>query len=234
MREHEIKPFKLGISKHETREEHPLMAVVTHWIHLISMIALIWTGFFIHSPFYQGSTIINKTVHTLFAFILIATGVVRMYWAFFGKGSAPCGGRAKIRDYKFFLPQKENRGKLVPMTKYYLFLRETHPRTFKYNPLQKTAYVSLIVFITVQIITGFSLLTATAQFFLPLTYLLGGTAMVRSIHYLTTWGFIFITMIHIYLAFTETIHELPLMFLWREVHVMERWYGLKRDELEER
>ncbi|MBS3909961.1 MAG: cytochrome b/b6 domain-containing protein [Actinobacteria bacterium] len=230
MREDETRQFKLGISKHETREEHPLMAVVTHGVHLISMIVLIWTGFFIHSPFYQGSMIINKTFHTMFAFILIATGVVRMDWAFFGKGSAPSGGRAKIRDYKFFLPQKENRGKLLPMIKYYLFLRGTHPRTQKYNPLQKTAYVSLILFITVQIITGFSLLTATAQFFLPLTYLLGGTATVRSIHYLTMWGFIFITMIHVYLVLTETIHELPLMFLWREARVAEERHGLERDE----
>lgn len=226
----ENKPSKMGISKHETREEHPLLAVVTHWIHLVSMIVLIWTGFFIHMPFYQGSMAINKTFHSLFAFILIATGVVRMYWAFFGKGSAPSGKRAKMRDYKFFLPQKENRGKLAPMIKYYLFLRRTHPRTLKYNPLQKSAYNFLIVFITIQILTGFSLLTATAQFFLPVTYLVGGTATVRSIHYLTMWGFIVITMIHIYLTMSESIHEIPLMFLWRESEVMERLYGLKREE----
>lgn len=225
--------MNLHVSKHETREEHPLVALVTHWVHLVAMAVLIFTGFFIHSPFYNGSMAVNKTFHLIFAWILIATGVVRIYWAFFGAGSAPCCKREKTPDYKFFFPQKENRGKLLPMIQYYLFLRPTHPRTAKYNPLQKGAYVFLIVLILIQMTTGFELWTPTASFFSPLTYLLGGPVTVRAIHYLVAWLFIAIIALHIYLAAAESLHEIPLMFWWRESKVMTRQYEASEKAHEE-
>ncbi|MHB8840947.1 MAG: cytochrome b/b6 domain-containing protein [Candidatus Aquicultor sp.] len=205
-----------GRKPHITREEHPLVAVVTHNVHLVALIALVFTGFFIHSPFYRGSMQTNRTIHLISAWILIASGVIRIYWAFFGRGSAPTGSRRKMPDYKFFLPQKENRGKTLETLRYYLFLRRTHPRILKYNPLQKGTYWALILLSLIQIITGFELWTPTLAFFSPLTYALGGPIYVRMIHYIVAWLFIVITALHIYLVLIEARPELPLMFLYRE------------------
>ena len=208
--------MRVGVSKHETREEHPLPAIIMHWIHLVSTAVLIVTGFLIATPLLGESLTLNRTFHLIFAWILIATGVVRIYWAFFGSGSAPLHERYKIPDYKFFFPQKENRGKVVQMIEYYLFLRRYHPITAKYNPLQKGAYVFLVVLILIQMLTGFAMWTPTAPTLLPVTYFLGGPVVVRNIHYFVMWGFIVITAIHIYLVLVESVKELPLMFLWRE------------------
>lgn len=198
-----------------TREEHPLLAVVTHWVHLIAIGVLIWTGFFISLPFYSGSMANNRTFHLIFAWVLLSTATVRLYWAFVGF-SAPPGSQQEIPDYKFFAPQAENRGKLLPTLQYYLFLRRTHPKTAKYNPLQKGTYIFWGSLIMVQAITGFELWTPTASFFSPLTYALGGPDNVRIIHYLIMWLFIVTVALHIYLVFVEVIREVPLMFWWHE------------------
>ena len=36
------------------REAHPLIFVFTHWINLVCMICLAFTGFYIHYPFFAG------------------------------------------------------------------------------------------------------------------------------------------------------------------------------------
>ncbi len=198
-----------------TREEHPLPTVVTHWVHLVAVGVLIWTGFFISLPFYSGSMANNRTFHLIFAWVLLSTATVRLYWAFVGF-SAPPGSQQEIPDYKFFAPQAENRGKLLPTLQYYLFLRRTHPKTAKYNPLQKGTYIFWGSLIVAQTITGFELWTPTASFFSPLTYALGGPDNVRIIHYLIMWLFIVTVALHIYLVFVEVIREVPLMFWWHE------------------
>ncbi|MCL6471188.1 MAG: Ni/Fe-hydrogenase, b-type cytochrome subunit [Firmicutes bacterium] len=197
-----------------TLQEHPLTPVVTHWVHLVSIAVLVWTGFFIHNPFYSGSMQIDRTLHFIFMFLFIFSAVVRLYWSFVGF-SAPPGSRHMRRDYTFFAPEEQNKGSLVPLLRYYFFLQSTPPKTSKYNPLQKAVFALWGVLIALQAITGFELWTPTSSFFLPLTYALGGPVNVRIIHYLIMWIFISTVTLHIYLVLTEEIREVPLMF-WRQ------------------
>ncbi|HLA83126.1 MAG TPA: Ni/Fe-hydrogenase, b-type cytochrome subunit [Thermoleophilia bacterium] len=205
-----------------TRAEHPLAAVVTHWLHVVALFVLVWTGFFIHSPFYNASFALHRNIHLVAAFVLIFTGISRIYWAFFGEGSADVGSKEKICDCRFFLPDKLNRGKLWQMIKYYMFLRKTHPRTAKYNPLQKLAYLALLVAMLVMLVTGLEMWTHTKEFLQPLTYFLGGPLVVRFIHYFSMWLFMVVTATHIYLTFAETPWEVPLMFWWKEARFVGR------------
>ncbi len=190
-------------------------ALVMHWLHLISIAVLIFTGFYIRWPFFGGAMGIMRNLHFVFMFLLIFVALVRVYWAFVGF-SAPPGERRKIRDYKFFGPQRENRGQFFQTIKYYLFLRRTHPRTAKYNPLQKLTYVFWLALIAVQAITGFALWPPTAGFFQPLSYALGGISYMRAYHYIIMWVFIATVALHIYLSLAEAIWEFPLMFWWKE------------------
>lgn len=196
-----------------TREEHPAPAIVMHWLHLVSMLTLIFTGFYIHWPFFAGGMQTMRTLHFIFMFLLIYTAVARVYWAFLGRGSAGAGSRTKVRDYRHFFPQKENRGQFWQSIKYYLFMRKTHPRTAKYNPLQKSTYAFWLALIVVQAISGFALWTPTASFFEPMTYALGGPQLIRMYHYLIMWLFIITTLVHVYLTVAEARAQLPLM-LW--------------------
>ncbi|HEY3374761.1 MAG TPA: Ni/Fe-hydrogenase, b-type cytochrome subunit [Candidatus Aquicultor sp.] len=198
-----------------TRQEHPLPAVIMHWTHLISMAILIFTGFYIHSSFFNGSMAVERQLHFIFAFVLIYVAIIRVYWAFFGHGSASQGSHVKERDYRFFLPQAQNRGKFGQTIRYYLFLRRTHPATAKYNPLQKGTYVFWLILIILQAITGFALWEPTMSFFSPLTNALGGLNWMRIGHYFITWIFIITIAVHIYLVLAEDIKQFPLMFWWR-------------------
>jgi Ni/Fe-hydrogenase 1 B-type cytochrome subunit len=200
------------------REEHPLPAMLMHWVHLLSMIGLVITGLFIHRPFAAWNMEMIRNIHFWLMYFLIINLVVRIYWSFFGAGSSTHASTRKIRDYRYFGPQAENRRKLGPVIKYYLFLQKEHPVTGKFNPLQKTTYVFWIPLIIVQAITGFSIYgpTQTWPFFNSLTNMLGGAQMMRNYHYLIMWLFIVTVAIHIYLAVAEDASAFLLMFFWKE------------------
>jgi Ni/Fe-hydrogenase 1 B-type cytochrome subunit len=204
------------MAKHTTRAEHPISTVITHWIHIVALLTLIVTGFWIHDPFTGWSFGTVRYVHLFAAFFLVGTGIFRVYWGFFGTGSPDVGSTKKVKDWHFFFPQKENRGTFWPMVAYYLFLRKTHPCTAKYNPLQKLAYGALLFAIILDAFTGLAMWHVTQPFFQPITYALGGTQMIRELHYLAMWLFIVITAVHVYIVAIEAPWELPLMFFWKE------------------
>ena len=208
------------------REDHPLPAVMLHWAHLACMLLLGFTGFFIASPFrFLGMTMATaQWIHYVCMYVVLIVLAARVYWAFYGRGSTTVKGtRLLDHDYRNFGPQAANRGQLVQTIKYYLFLRNTHPATAKYNPLQKATYLFWAVLLLLQAYTGFALygLTYNWPFFAFGTALLGGLAAMRVVHYLIMWIFIITAMIHIYLSVAEDIDGLPLMFWWRETPAVD-------------
>ncbi len=52
------------------REAHPLIFVFTHWINLLCMIGLAFTGFYIHSPFFAGFMYGARIIHFTLMFVL--------------------------------------------------------------------------------------------------------------------------------------------------------------------
>ena len=195
-----------------TPEEHPVTAMVIHWVHLISMFILIFTGFYIHYPFFAGAMGAMQQWHFVAMWVFICTTIVRIYWAFFGAGSANGGSRVKIRDSKHFLPEKTNKGEFLPTLKYYLFLSKSHTSPAKYNSMQKMAYNVIPLLVLIQALTGFALYQPFAAFFAPMTAFLGGLAQVRMYHYLIMYVFIVFLMVHIYLSAVEEPQEFPAMF----------------------
>jgi Ni/Fe-hydrogenase 1 B-type cytochrome subunit len=198
------------------KEAHPLAQRITHWAHLVSMVALAFTGFYIHDPFFDGNMQWMRSVHFFFMYIVLVTLVARVYLAFFSKSAHLAGTRETGLDVKNFVLQKENRGQTGETVKYYLFLRDTHPATGKYNPMQKITYVGMMVLLVFQGFTGFALYGPYVDTFQWLSQPLGGLMIVRQIHYLTMWVFIIITMVHVYLSIAEDAPSLKLMFFGRE------------------
>ncbi|HSK47907.1 MAG TPA: cytochrome b/b6 domain-containing protein [Coriobacteriia bacterium] len=197
-----------------TVEEHPATPRVLHIIHLVSMFVLIITGFYISDPFFPGGMGIMRGGHLFFMWVLIITAIVRVIWAFVGR-TAPLGSHETIRDYKFFGPQKENRGTLGGTIAYYTFMRKEAPTVYKYNGLQKGTYIFWLLLIVAQAITGFALWTPFQLALEPLTYAVGGPIYMRTIHYIIMWLFIITTAIHIYLS-TLHMDQFSVMFTGRE------------------
>ena len=195
-----------------TPQEHPVTAMVLHWVHLISMFILIFTGIYIHNPWFLGAMGAMRQWHFVAMWVFILTTIVRIYWAFFGAGSADGGETVKVRDAKHFLPEKSNKGQFWPTLKYYVFLSKSHDEPAKYNSLQKWAYNAIPILVLLQALTGFAIYPPFMAFFAPMTAFLGGLSQVRMFHYLIMYLFIVFLMVHIYLSAVEEPQEFPAMF----------------------
>ncbi len=203
------------------RDAHPLPYVLIHWTHLLGMLVLGATGFFIHSPFLPLRMGVMRELHFIAMYVVLIALTARVWYAFAGRTAVRKGTRERERDYRNFGPQPENRGQLLQTVRYYLFLRPTHPRSGKYNPLQKSAYLAIAGLLLAQAYTGFALYGPAQSgplgpFFNGGTALIGGLMAMRMTHYFLMWAFIVITLVHVYLGFAEDFASLPLMFLWIE------------------
>lgn len=201
------------------REAHPLPFVITHWVNLVCMIFLIFSGFLIHFPFWAALTGVARGLHVAVAMIWVLNCIVRVVMAFLVY-SAPTGGtRNTVRDVKTWLPQEDSRHQLGPWIKYYLFFKKTHPLGAKLGVPQKITYVLIPVLILVMAYTGFCLWIPTSEwtFFAAGTALVGGAMSMRIIHYFMMFVFICFAMLHIYLSNIEGAAPTKLM-LFRKEH----------------
>ncbi len=190
------------------KEKYPAALIAMHWIHLLSMGLLLLSGLYIHYVFWAGWMGTMRQIHFITMYVLVFVVVVRGYWALVGG-----------RDIGNFFPQKENRGTFLEILKYYLFLRRTHPKTAKFNPLQKITYDFWALLLVLEAISGFALYWPGVSFFATLNLWVGGLGVMRMIHFLIMWLFIVTVGAHIYLGLVEESNDFAY-FLW----------GVKRQE----
>jgi Ni/Fe-hydrogenase 1 B-type cytochrome subunit len=196
-----------------TRLEHPWPAVLMHGAHLLSFFVLIATGLAIHAHSNAiGTMQFVRQTHSIAQFVFILTTVARIYWAFFGAGSAAIGSLVRHRDWRFFGLSGADFKALPGWVAYYLFLRKTHPHAIKYNPLQKLTYLILFPLgILVMALSGFAMFAPSADAMAWFANIFGGLNGVRLMHYLTMWIMIAFFMIHLYLVIVEDPAELSVM-----------------------
>lgn len=215
------------------RQAHPLQYVILHWVHLLSMAVLGFSGYFIHYPFLPLRMDVIRRLHFIAAYIIVMALAARVWYAFAGRSATTKGSRERERDYRNFVRQPENAGQLLETVGYYLFLRRTHPPSAKYNPLQKIAYVGIGVLLLAQALTGFALYGpaqtgALGEALRTGTTLLGGLMAIRIVHFFLMWALILVTMVHVYLSFAEDIASVPLMLFWHETVPPETAEELRR------
>ena len=199
------------------KEAHPLPFVITHWINASAMLVLIVIGFMIHFPV-AGTMGFCRGLHVFFGFVLFINCVVRVIMSFFVK-SAPTGGtRKQVKDFRTWLPQKDNRHQGGAWVKYYLFMKKDHPLSAKLGVPQKISYLLIPILIILMFITGLCLWGATMN--LPFCQwclgLVGGAMSMRIIHYFGMFVFIIFLFIHVYLANVEGAEPTKLMFFRKE------------------
>ena len=200
------------------REAHPLVFVITHWINLICMIMLAFSGFYIHYPFFDGFMGVARGMHFVAMFVILINLTFRVIAAFFVKSATDLGSREVDTDIKNWLPQEKNKHQFFETVKYYLFLRKEGVISAKYGSLQKISYLATVPLTYLMAYTGFSLYGPTADlgFFTWGTELVGGPMNMRIIHYFMMWVFILFTMVHAYLANIYNFAPSKIIFLWKE------------------
>jgi len=199
---------------------HPLWVRLLHWSNMISITMLCLTGFYIHAPqsFRLFENMDNaRTFHFAFAMLLIVGVVWRIYLGF------------ATGDWKniVYAPIKDTK-KLPSMIKYYTFLAKDHPFYGKYNPGQKAMYTSVFVLAIVMIITGFVLYKPVT--FASWAYFFGGYLVVRMIHYIITWIFVIMVLVHVYLDLAEGLPVLVSMFTGKMPADFHHGYHVEGEE----
>ena len=189
--------------KEELVKEWSLGYILDHWIRVVAIAVLVFTGIYIHTPFIAGgpdSTIMAsmRFFHFVAAYALILGLVVRVYMAFKSTFDA---------DWKDF-SIIENLKNVPDVLAYYLFIKGSHKDYRKYNPLQAFAYLFTGLVIIFTAFTGAAIYHGRPFLLFPMesfrwvNNILGGESYTRIWHILAMWYFIVFLLIHVYLAIT--------------------------------
>ena len=199
------------------KEAHPLPFVITHWINLVAMAILIVSGLLIHFPVI-ASMGIARGLHIFAGIVLFINCIVRVVMSFFVKSAPTAGTRETVKDYKTWLPQKDNRHQAGAWIKYYLFMKKDHPLGAKLGVPQKLSYLLIPILIILMFISGICLWPPTAGwgFSQWCLGLVGGAMSMRVIHYFGMYVFVIFLFIHVHLATAEGMEPVKLMFLRKE------------------
>ena len=185
---------------------------IFHWLNALSITVLAITGFIIADPpailsnaeaseIYWFGTV--RFIHFTAAYIFFFNMILRIYWSFVGN---------QFSSWKAFWPfNKKMWHNLKHVFKIDILLQNEKVHDIKnisigHNSVAAISYVALFVLAIIQIFTGFGLYASTSGWWLPKLFdwvvpFLGGDFAARTIHHISTWIFIFFTMIHVYLVF---------------------------------
>jgi thiosulfate reductase cytochrome b subunit len=177
-------------------QEHSWLVRFTHWLNAISLVVMTMSGLQIYMAFPSFGTKVPQESflhfpeamrlggwlggalqwHLTFAWMFTLTGITYVsYLIISGK-------------WRRVILRFEEYSGVWPMVRHYLLFKSRPEQLEPYNPLQKLAYTSTIVFGVVVVITGILLFQPT-QLALPVK-LLGGFAMIRIYHFAAMIGFL--------------------------------------------
>lgn len=190
----------------EMKYEWNLAFRLDHWVRVIAIAILVFTGFYIHWPFIAGGPdsflmAWMRFFHFVASYALVLGLVVRVYMAF---------NSAFDRDWKDFGILRNLRD-LPDIIGYYLFVKGSHKDYRKYNPLQALAYLFITLLIIFTTLTGAALYKGkafgfinAAESFRWVNTMLGGESYTRIWHFLSMWVFIIFVGVHIYMSLLQT------------------------------
>ncbi len=202
---------------------------ILHWIRALVITGLIITGFYLADPFLasEGSTdklLFGKWAmwHFILGFILISSGLLRIYLFFFGKDRD--GELRSLRDV-FSIKS------WIIQLKSYFFIGELRKKGI-YGPLQFLTYTAIMILVVLASVTGLILYVHVYHqgvggwLYDPMRDVeawMGGLASVRLIHHITMWGYLIFIPIHIYLVIWSAIRfkhgALDVMFTGYDYHL---------------
>jgi Ni/Fe-hydrogenase b-type cytochrome subunit len=178
-----------------------------HWVAALCIAVLAVTGLYIGKPYFMtsGDTSSHflmgwvRFVHFAAAGVLVATGIIRVYWLFMGNRFERWGALFPVRRRDWV--------NLWRTIKFYLMIDpEKAPHYLGHNPLQQLAYTAVYGVAALIVLTGFAMYGQSdpTGFFFPVfnwvNTLLGGSQVTRFVHHVSTWVFLIFLPIHIYLA----------------------------------
>jgi len=162
--------------------KHTILTRMLHWLNMVAIIVLIGSGF---AMLIGGDWLkaIGGSVHEVFYFLLFGVAFVFSISLF------------TRNDRKIFIPTRATVDDALSVVKSELHHGVHKPRLDKYNGAQRIAYLSVLLMVAMEIVTGLAMAYRDQ---LPwLNMLLGGRHTVRGIHKLMMFGIVAFVVVHV-------------------------------------
>jgi len=189
-------------------KKHPLAIRWFHWVNFPVLAIMIWSGILIYwayakyaisfgnleiyhffpRSFYTALNIPHRLAEGMsfhFAFM----------WLFFGNGLLYVLYTVFSGEWRYLLPNKHSFKEAWQVLLHDLHIRKYAPPQLKYNAAQRIAYTAIIVMGLGSIITGLAIYKSAE--FAWCTWLCGGYASARLIHFVLTIGYCLFFVAHI-------------------------------------
>lgn len=184
---------------------------IFHWLNFLSVIVLCITGFIIADPpaimSSQEATDLQyfgyvRVIHFIAAYVFFLIMIIRIYWLFAGN---------RFASWRAFWPFRKTFWRnFSHVMKIDLLLQNEKVEdvtkiSIGHNSVAKLSYIAMFFLALVMVITGFGLYSDMSSWWLPKMFdwvapFFGGDYLVRTIHHVCMWLFIFFTMVHVYLV----------------------------------
>lgn len=184
---------------------------IFHWLNVLALIVLIVTGFIIADPpaimSSQEATNLHffgyvRFIHFVAAYVFVFVMIMRIYWIFVGN---------RFASWRAFWPFRKTfwRNFWHVMKIDILLQNEKVEDVTKisigHNSVAKVSYIAMFFIAVVMVITGFGLYADMSTWWFPRMFdwvvpFFGGDYLVRTIHHVCMWLFIFFAMVHVYLV----------------------------------
>ncbi len=185
-----------------------------HWVAAACIVTLVVTGFYVGKPYFlTGGEASShflmgrvRLVHFAAAGLLVATGIVRIYWLFAGNRFERWRALFPVRPRDWVNMWKQ--------IKFYALIEPAKaPRYLGHNPLQQLSYTAIYLLVLAMAVTGFTLYGESSPggffhtVFAWVPPLLGGIQRVRFLHHVGTWVFLVFITLHVYLSLRADLLE---------------------------
>jgi Ni/Fe-hydrogenase b-type cytochrome subunit len=176
--------------------EHPLPIRITHWVTAISLFVLVTSGLRIFRAFPSfGSKIPERVLLDIPKSLTLGGwlgGALQWHftfmWFFAVSGVVYVAYQVVSGHYRTMLFTPRDIPGVWPMARHYFFFGPKPAATGQYNPLQKLAYTSTILFGALALLTGIVLYKPVQISWLA--FLFGGFHLTRVWHFAAMCGFL--------------------------------------------
>ena len=180
---------------------------LTHWVNFAAIGVLSVTGFYIGHPFLAGGGSLMSwmsAVHRLAGYALVASLLLRVYWAFAGNQWA---------SWRALFPwlTPDGRAAMRQTFLYYTFVRREPPREAGHNPLAGMAYSAVVALLAAEVASGFALYSMgrgggwTIAF--GWVFWIASPQIVRLAHHLIMWLLLGFAVHHVYSCVLLEVEE---------------------------
>jgi len=174
-----------------------------HWGMVLSIVALSFTGYYIHDPFIIGQMKYPflmgwfRFVHETFGMLLLALFIVRMAMFFIGNSWVGWRRNLPLRAAQWI--------EMVKVAKFYLFINPRPVSRIGHNAMAAFAYICIYALVAFEVITGLVLYTNLGHngFLRAIVGWIPGLINVqnlRLIHFCLMFVFLAFAVFHIHLS----------------------------------